>query len=119
MRVDNVRKKNLPDLKNRGLYSERILGNNPREKAFAELWEKENIPASFINYGYGILQDLFIANRDGTFHHFGQYAKTVINKRDRYIVATVIQWLGSNVGMSFIKEALNSCGYDVIVKKDE
>jgi len=29
------------------------------------------------------------------------------------VAATVIQWLGSNVGMSFLEESLGSCGYRI------
>lgn len=32
--------------------------------------------------------------------------------------ATVIQWLGSNVGFSFVEECLGEAGYRVVPKKD-
>src|ERR1043166_46362 len=44
---------------NRGAHYKRCE-NNPREKAFADRWEKENECNSSVNYGYGLLQDLFI-----------------------------------------------------------
>ena len=34
-----------------------------------------------------------------------------ITKRDACIVATVIQWLGSNVGFDFLRTCLEKCGY--------
>ena len=40
-----------------------------------------------------------------------------INERDRMIVATVIQWLGSNVGFSFLHETLKDFGYIIVEKK--
>lgn len=33
-----------------------------------------------------------------------------VTQRDAEIVATVIQWLGSNCGMSFLQAALQKCG---------
>ena len=34
-------------------------------------------------------------------------------ERDRIVAATVIQWLGSNVGFGFLEEALRKCGYRI------
>ncbi len=94
-----------------GAFSKRCEFN-PTEKAFADEWRKENDRkySRGINFGYGILQDMFI---DGSL--FRNYAKTVINKRDRYIVATVMQWLGSNIGRCFLQTVLKKEGY-IIVK---
>lgn len=40
-----------------------------------------------------------------------------INNRDRMIVATVIQWLGSNCGMCFLGEALERFGARIVYDK--
>lgn len=88
---------------------------NLRELAFAEHWADENERKTWINYGQGILQDLFI-DRD-PFWPFGPSSVKVISKRERMIVATVIQWLGSNCGFAFLREALNKCGYDIVPKQ--
>jgi len=82
--------------------------NNPREQAFFEQWMKENIPLRGINFGNGILQDIF-CERDITNQSKIHY-KEIINERDRMIVATVIQWLGTNCGMSFLRQALSRFG---------
>lgn len=37
----------------------------------------------------------------------------ILNYRDRVIIATVIQWLGSNIGFAFLMSALAACGYEV------
>jgi hypothetical protein len=88
---------------NIGLQVSRIE-HNPREKAFHEQWLEENAPVAGVNNGHGILQDLFI-ERDTPFSQFGKVIEEISN-RDRMIVATIIQWLGSNVGMCFLQESL-------------
>lgn len=36
-----------------------------------------------------------------------------VSDRDRYVAATVAQWLGTNCGFAFIVAALAECGYSV------
>jgi len=79
------------------------LQHNPREQAFYEQWLEENAPVSWLDSGHGILQDLFIESSKGAFG--GKFIEE-INNRDRLIVATVIQWLGTNCGMAFLSGAL-------------
>lgn len=106
-----------------GLSFDRVA-HNEREKAFYEQWKKENEPRSHINYGHGILQDLFFLQVKDSPNHFmnvfnNLYCHTEINKRDRMIVATVIQWLGSNCGMAFLHEAVGKFGYVLHPKRDD
>lgn len=74
------------------------------EKAFADEWEADN------KNGCGILQKLFIDN----------FSKWVlfITSRDRYVAATVVQWLGSNVGFGFLHKCLRKCGYDLLAQSE-
>lgn len=94
---------------NWGIMLDRIKFND-REKAFAEQWHEDNEIKRYMNHGHGLLQDLFI-DRDKfnnrLFHH-------IITRNDRTIVATVIQWLGTNIGISFLERALNRCGYKLV-----
>lgn len=97
---------------NKGYMFQRTA-HNPREMAFYEQWKKENFPQAGINNGQGILQDLFIESKlDG----FTRKWMLEITNRDRMIVATVIQWLGSNVGMAFLDEALARFGARIVYK---
>lgn len=97
-----------------GLHVKRI-DHNEREKAFHDRWLYENKPCAGINYGNGILQDLFI---DKDFAPLAtEKWHLEITSRERMIVATVIQWLGSNVGMGFLEASLKKCGYKIV--KDE
>ena len=37
----------------------------------------------------------------------------VPTRRDKYVAASVVQWLGTPVGFSLLRAALNDCGYTV------
>ena len=100
---------------NKGFRYERVNHKNPfdandinKEKVFISRWQKENKKRPAINFGQGILQDLFIENNE-QFNAPKMILK--IKPVHRYIVATVIQWLGTNCGFAFLIECLNECGY--------
>lgn len=97
---------------NKGYKHERVE-HNPLEKAFFEQWLEENKPLAHINNGQGILQDLFI-ERTGMIGQRKWIAD--INNRDRWIVATVIQWLGTNVGMGFLRETFARVNMTIVEK---
>ena len=85
------------------------------ERAFAALWEEENIAKTGVNHGNGLLQDLFIHTGSG----FGFGGKVVheITDQERVVVATVIQWLGTNCGLAFINRAFHDAGYNMTWRK--
>jgi hypothetical protein len=88
-------------LKHHGVYVSRIRWNT-RERAFAEIWAKENREDRCINFGHGLLQDLFIESTG-----FGILDRKLVKRITRgqaKIVATVIQWLGTNCGQCFLWE---------------
>lgn len=78
----------MAKIKHDGLFIKRLseLANNPREVTFAQLWKEENNA----NERRFLLQLLL---------------QDELTQRDAEVAATVIQWLGSNVGMSFLTEA--------------
>ena len=94
--------------KNKGLLHNRIAENkkhkyNDTEEAFINRWndkvigESKNLNAMFVN---------------------NQLNKRLkITLRDRFVIATIIQWLGSNCGMCFLKESLGKAGYEIVKKK--
>lgn len=96
-------------------YQFKRIEENEREKAFFEEWLHENEPRPGVNNGNGILQDLFIERVDPYSRKWVEH----IQPRDRMIVATVIQWLGSNVGMSFLHAALKRFGAHIVYDKTE
>lgn len=87
----------------KGVHADR-LKNGPwedRERAFAEAWAEEYQPS---------------VNRDllAQLVNHPNYASDVYpTERDRVVAATVIQWLGSNVGMGFLDSALRRVGLRV------
>lgn len=89
--------------KNVGLWAERLdpKRDNPREVAFAAQWERENERLGATGAILGRL--LYTPPKLDTLHV----------ERDRAVAATVVQWLGSNVGFSFMEEALRQCGYRI------
>lgn len=42
-----------------------------------------------------------------------------MTQRDARVAATVVQWLGTNVGFSFVCQAFRDAGYDIREKKDD
>jgi hypothetical protein len=103
----------LPD----GLHFYRLNPkcDNPREIAFAEQWKHEHEYSDR-------LADLFLVPCEkGTpgavyVHWCGQAVFPLgfsPNDRDRVLAATLMQWLGSNCGMSFLREALQRVGYSI------
>lgn len=74
-----------PDHPHVGLSAYRLHPDqcNPREVAFAAQWSLEQRQGNVLKHLLG---------RD-------------YSDRDAAVAATVIQWLGSNVGMSFLEEA--------------
>lgn len=72
-----------------GLKAYRLGDDGPssvREKAFAEQWQQEQI--------HELLAYLL-----GEANHKGE-----VSERDAQVAATVIQWLGTGVGQSFIEK---------------
>jgi hypothetical protein len=81
-------------MNNKGLHQYRFK-NEPLEKLFAEAWEADNIDNAGRIDGRGILDYLLAKDSN---HPNGE-----VTKRDREVAATVIQWLGSPVGQSFLR----------------
>lgn len=84
-----------------------------REAVFAEQWAKEHEHAD-------IAQTLMSRPLRKTERApgFGMYtpAAFTLNYRERVIIATIIQWLGSNVGFDLLRICLGKCGYDLVRK---
>lgn len=100
---------------NVGHRVERIK-EGPIEKAFHDTWLKWNEPRAGVNDGNGILQDLFIERGPNM---FSRKWIADISPRERWIVATIIQWLGTNVGMSFLYEVFQQVDMYIANKNKE
>lgn len=87
----------------RGLSFERTddAKTNPRERVFAEEWNRINTQDPL---GYSLLDRLCHEPRDS--FAVGGPPSGTCNERDHQIAATVIQWLGSNVGQGFLDQTI-------------
>jgi hypothetical protein len=97
------------------------------EKVFQEQWDKINRERSGFSCPEGIAQALFYVdkasadkfdgpNRDDT----GLFQSPVyrLTGREQRIIATIIQWLGTNCGQSFLDTCFKKCGYQLQSIKD-
>jgi len=83
-----------------------------RERAFAEKWISENKKhQSYGKYSDDLLQIIF--NRSSEIFPV-QRSRLRITMRERFIVATVIQWLGTNIGFVWLQEVLEIIGYKIV-----
>lgn len=97
---------------NKGLRAYRFEADNLIEKLFAEEWEKRNVSSIDGKIdGDGTLDRLLDTDDQ-------RYRPKQAEDRDREVAATVIQWLGSLVGFSFLQTVLEKVGYE-IRKKEE
>ena len=85
-------------MKNKGRCQYRF-NSNPLEKDFAEAWEELNSARPGQINGRGTLDHLLTETPNE--------ADGVVTERDREVAATVIQWLGSPVGQSFLMQVQN------------
>lgn len=79
-------------MEHKGLSVNR-LQDNPLEKAFAETWEEYN--GQFNQLAYMLSEDNKLDWEN-------------VSDRDAQIAATVIQWLGSNVGQAFVRDVMEN-----------
>lgn len=99
-------------MKHVGCHANRLepSQNNPREVAFAEHWAKENelshVLAVILTRQEGGHPFMPFTGKTVELEPYDQHAATV--------AATVIQWLGSNIGFSFLETALAQCGYKIV-----
>lgn len=84
----------------RGLHSPRLRRYNERERVFAKSWMTER----------NMLRHLLVPYpaTEGRLHY--------VTKREAEVAASIIQWLGSNVGFAFLCENLDKLGYKVVKK---
>lgn len=109
---------------NKGFKFERTKYKSPlenhkkyinKELMFYRMWRDENRRIPGINYGQGILQDLFY-EPERTFSVFHSAPIHIITPTERFVVATVIQWLGTNCGWCFLEKVIDKCGYKIVKK---
>lgn len=92
----------------RSLNPDRL--GNAAEEIFLRKWQKENERQRGLNNGYGLLELLLTPTRIRSElpkwlpNSSGPYYVPPISQRDAEVAATVIQWLGTNCGLCFVRE---------------
>lgn len=96
-----------------GIATERCAGNF-KEEVFRSEWKRHNDPFGIGSpHGYlqtmlkGLCENPIGIGRQGKLKDFDY----VVSGRERTIVATVIQWLGTNVGWEFLNKCVDRMGY--------
>lgn len=98
-----------------GFHSSRLApkAHNPREVAFMDQWREEHESDDLLR----ILACLEPDDRPGVNGIYGfppMKELRKINQIDRRNVSTVIQWLGSNIGMAFLEASLQRVGMRIV-----
>jgi len=129
--------------RNIGLHHNRVnydygCGIKNSEKIFQEEWNKENTSDQNLGFGFGMLQDLFLVNNKIAEQFDGKDQDNItandrkfggrldgtsqivykISEREHRIAATVIQWLGTNIGTAFLKTCFGKMGYKLVRKEE-
>lgn len=108
-----------------GLHANRLDPGreNPREEAFAAQWVKEHEYHDLLSELLRVPYSRDDPDRIGGGLHgdatgeFYKYPLGETTERDRIVAATVLQWLGSNVGMDYIRQALMQTGHGLTYTK--
>jgi hypothetical protein len=85
-----------------GAHASRVRSGDA-ERVYAEEWARENAPESGRNGGHMTLELLPDETPDVSSSPLFSRVPPMISQRDAFVAATVIQWLGTNVGGSFVR----------------
>lgn len=87
------------------------------ETELALLWEKENAAVHGTDHGLGLLQNLCVSRGNHPFQLFSG-AKIIhkVTDDERRVVATVVQWLGTNIGRAFLETAFRNAGWEITMR---
>lgn len=83
-----------------------------REKVFADRWRKEHEWQDLAQLL--ACRPLRPGERQPFFWGMHTPVAFFLTYRERVLCATVIQWLGSNVGFDFLRRCLERCGYRIV-----
>ncbi len=81
-------------------------GTGPREKAFADAWQKENVFRRHFPFSHPCSRLEMLMRDESRLIPVSQESATA--------VATIVQWLGSNCGWVFLEAALHNAGYRIV-----
>ena len=67
---------------------------NP-ERIYAAHWKRQNRRVSYVNRGFTLIEWILCPS--------GQEVPSPVSRRDAAVAASVIQWLGTNCGLGFMR----------------
>lgn len=104
----------MSGIKHEGLHVYRLAEDqeNPLEQIYARRWREEN--GSHLHLLISLLSD---GRKIDPFSLWSEPPLMEVTQNIATAVATVVQWLGSNVGQSFVQEALREHGYVLVERK--
>lgn len=86
------------------------------ERAYAAAWREENVKSW--QFGGPLLQVLLTVGPENPFAIFVDTEKRKrvyeVNQRDAHVAATVVQWLGTNIGRMFVEDILKGEGFKLV-----
>lgn len=99
------------DLRTTGYNADRCQFN-VLEQIFREKWREETLPTAGVNGGHSKLQLLLSRRLAQTLMSCSMVGvrlteEEICTERDYRVAATVIQWLGTNIGQCFINECMD------------
>lgn len=100
-----------PTMEHSGFFAERLAHESGEaERAFADRWK-------YYNEHFHVLQHLTQREKGSPFAGAFRFEPIIeLTPRDAAVAATVVQWLGSNVGQGFLAEACALFGAKIITK---
>ena len=104
------------------LWPERM--KNLAERIFVDLWRKQQERSPGLNGGYGTLELILQPEAErakaarSMFGGLSQGHVPHVSQRDATVAATVIQWLGTSCGGSFIRDAENRIKQEQAVRQE-
>lgn len=102
----------------RGKYYERTQNEHSKlEKAFADQWEIENTRITGSPVCLSLLCTRQALPNETTMFLFGRIQQKPLTQGMATDAATIIQWLGSNVGFCFLEMALDRAGFKIVKKE--
>ena len=101
-----------------GLHKKRLSqkGYSEKEDAFVEQWHNEHKHDNLLE---GLMFRPHACSSVFRCIPEGSFPIGPPTERDRIIAETVIQWLGTNCGMSFLESSLNRAGFTVKRKDNQ
>lgn len=90
-------------------YPQRLLSEQPAERVYYDRWVQEQDPGR--RQGVGLLGWILAVPTSPAWAR----APWPVSRRDAFVAASLVQWLGTNIGHGFVMEAERQIGREEAV----